>query len=139
MEWKTVGIVIGITTGFFAIAGPIAKWVIADWFKKAKEIEKLKGEQTKNLLDRFQRDINSLGTKLRSFEQKISDYEKTAIRMQSNIDTIMTLIDSSLKSAEKISVNLDDKIRGHVRTEVLALKDQLLLIRNKRGEQPNGK
>ena len=138
MDVKTIGIIVGIITGCFAVAAPIVKWLLNDWFNKTKEIEKLKAQQTANLLDRFKRDIDALGVKLRAFEQRLNDYDRTAVRMQANVEMVSSLVTESIQSAERISSNLKGEIKEAVKTELINLKNKAVMVKTKQGGT-NGK
>lgn len=145
MNW---GEIVGAAVAVATVAGFIIKFLVADWFKKtqvieklkadkAKEVEALKAEKQKILMDRFEKNINDLGTKMRSFETRLHDFEKKQITMNSYVDSVTRLFENALESAKRVSDGLDKKVNEAVRTEVLKLKDDLLMVRKKR--ELNGK
>ena len=86
-----------------------------------------------NVLIRFEGELDELKPQIQNLRQSLADHKVVLARTQSQVEMISELLDRSIKQASDISLNLDSKVKDEVRTEILNLKNQLMMIKKKSG------
>jgi len=136
MDWKYIA---GIGAGFFAIGIPVMHFMIKSWYEKSKEIQTIKSRNIKKLLDSFSEDIKKVEKIAFSLQERMNDFEKTMIKTQisiennsSSVSQVVKVMETTLDTAKALSENMDSSVQRHVKTEVVKLKNHLILIKSKR-------
>lgn len=126
MKWQGT---LGVFGAFFVVAIPLAKWVIADWFKKSYQIETLKDDihkksirNLKHELDDFKIEIKSIKSEIISFYTKL---DKIDIRIKNTSENMTKIKDEMIR----LDKNLSSIVKSEVKTQIVDLTDQLKMIK----------
>lgn len=133
MNAETIGTVIAVVGAAVGVGGPVFKWLISDWFAKSQKLEEMNRNRMNNVLIRFEGELDELKPQIQNLRQSLADHKVVLARTQSQVEMISELLDRSIKQASDISLNLDSKVKDEVRTEILNLKNQLMMIKKKSG------
>ena len=133
MNAETIGTVIAVVGAAVGVGGPVFKWLISDWFAKSQKLEEMNRNRMNHVLIRFEGELDELKPQIRNLRQSLADHKVVLARTQSQVEMISELLDRSIKQASDISLNLDSKVKDEVRTEILNLKNQLMMIKKKSG------
>lgn len=126
------GELIGSIAAGMALILPAIKWLISDWAKKAKEIEKLKALHTTSALNRFEEDIKNFRTSVDSIQATIRELNAALLQNKSDVATLKERFDDMKKSLDHYYSNFNNQIKNLIKTEIVELSKRASLLRDKK-------
>lgn len=127
--------VLGYATGVAVILGAAAKWLISDYFKKAKELEEIKRRQTKAAILELQEVAKIHSSAITSHSIKLTENTTNLKYVQEQTKRNMEKFDMVMNHNEHIQRDMQSAIKEVVRSQVIELTKQLVMVRDKK----NGK
>lgn len=125
---QLIGIIIGVVS-VFLIAG---KLLIDDWHKRKLELETLKETNINNALNRFDVEITELKKIRDNFKDEIYSLSTKLTRQDSRIELLGNKIDNAVKEISDLNDKIKSYVRETVRTEVIQLTKELMLVRERK-------
>lgn len=103
--------------GFAAFVSFLAKKLIDHYFEQQKKLKDLEAQLLKKTLDKFEYDINGLGYKLRSFEQKNESLSSNISKFDIHIDRLNHKIESLQMDIKDFFNTFDKRVKDLIRLE----------------------
>lgn len=123
---------LGYTTGIVAVIGVAAKFIINDWHKKSKELQELKRRQTKAAILELQEVAKNHTISIRSHELKLAENTTHLKYVQEQSKRSMERFDMVMNHNEHIKKDMQGAIREVVRTQVIELTKQLVMVKDRK-------
>lgn len=126
--WAIILVPIGLT----AVLIPAVKWLISDWHKKGKELQKLKEKQVSDTMMDLKEEVKRVLGQMLVLQTDIRHY---AARIKSNEKMINELCDkirTNVSENKNISRNIQQDLKEIVRSEIIKLAKDAVLIRDKK-------
>lgn len=128
----SVAEVLGYVTGVTVILGTAAKLLISDWHKKSKEIQELKRRQTKAAILDLQHVAKEHTIAIRSHELKLAENTTHLKYVQERSKTLVSKLELVMNHNEVIQKDIRGAIQGVIKSEVINLTKQLMLVKTKK-------
>ena len=103
--------------GFAAFVSFLGKKLIDHYFEQQKKLKDLEAQLLKKTLDKFEYDINGLGYKLRSFEQKNESLASNITKFDIHIDRLNHKIEGLQFDIKDFFSNFDKRVRDLIKLE----------------------
>ena len=127
--WEIGGIVVGCATVFWIVV----QTLVTQYFKKAKELEALKRKNTQDAINRLHEKIQGVEGQMSTLAIKMSDHSKSMVHFQTRFDSLSERVAEIIQEANKLQDTMDEKVAKQVRSQVLKLRDDLILLKKRRG------
>lgn len=125
--------IMGIAVGCASIAGVAVRLLISQYFKKANELEELRRKNTSAAITRLDDEIKSVYGQIAGLSSKMDIHTSSMIKFQVQFDTLSERVTDIIDQADQLSKGVDERIKSQVRTQVIQLREDLLLLKKKRG------
>ena len=123
--------ILGVFAGVMIIVVPAIKWLVSDWYKKSKEIQTLRKKSLDNTLKELTRITTSHTAEIRSHELKLQENTNKLKQTQQQLKIYTEKVSLALNHNEATKLDVKEYVNTTIRSEVIALTKQLMLIRTK--------
>jgi len=123
---------IGAITAGVVLLIPAIKWLISDWAKKSKQLEDEKEASRSRSLSRFESDIVSFRSDIDRVQASIEALNTSLVQSRADVTILKERFEDIKKAMDHYSSNFDNSLKNLIKTEIVELGKQAMLIRNKK-------
>lgn len=126
--------IIGAIAAGVALLGPVAWFIVRDWYNKSKELEETKAQNTNKALTRLQNEVVNFRSCITDIKVKIATLEANMAVNKSTMKELQDQLKSTAKMVDEYSKNFDQKIGNRIKTELVELSKRATLVRGKKND-----
>jgi len=127
--WESLSAVL---TGFIAASVPLAKWLLSTWATKVKENDQLRARDIDSQIKQISTFAHNLKDTANILRTQLEDHTKRLRASELRMIQLEDRLDKVLEEVTDITRNLRVDINNQIRTEILKLKKETIMVRTKK-------